>query len=743
MNTSLFTSCSTWIWLPDAPETNCYTQFRQSFRMADTQIGVNLHISVEGQYAAFLNGRHIPSGQYSDFPHFKAVQTPDITQLLQPGENTLEIRVWYPGVDTSVSRRETPGLRFEVRQGIDILCCSDCSCAARLLPGYVQGPVEYITPQLGMSFHYEIPKPRLWKSACSIYKQANLVLRPIKEMVMEGSKPARVLMQGVFWLCGGATAGERMQNACLSFRTGSVYNVRLPAPSGLHLATEAGDGIFLILDLGAETSGYLTLDITTLESTKIDVGFGEHLDDLRVRTSVGGRSFGVTVWGSSERHRFIHYFRRLGCRYLQLFIHGREAVVYEASIIPVTYPVNRTPSFRCSDTMYNQIYETAKKTLHLCMHEHYEDCPWREQALYGFDSRNQMLAGYYAFGEFTYARENLRLLALSQRSDNLLELCAPARVPVNIPTFSLAFIIALEEYCRYSGDLAFGCEMLCVAENILDSFRSHVCNGIAWNYREPGYWNFYEWNDLLDGTPIEHGESLAPSADAGLQLFGLLALQRMSALHQYLGLDTEALDLECNTLIKGLEQFWNGDVGAYSSFLRDGKQIQYAELIQALTLYTGACPDHRQAKLRQGLSDGRWLPVTLSYSIFKYEALLQEPALYAEETFRQIVQRWGKMLLAGATSFWETDEGAEAFERAGSLCHGWSGIPVYLYGAYILGVQPNQPGIWRPCEKIPCGIHTVQGVLVSPEGQIKIGSTPGPRAENWFCLQKNGEKIYL
>ena len=39
-------------------------------------------------------------------------------------------------------------------------------------------------------------------------------------------------------------------------------------------------------------------------------------------------------------------------------------------------------------------------------------------------------------------------------------LCALAKVPVNIPSFSLAFIVALEEYCRYSGDLAFGEEML-------------------------------------------------------------------------------------------------------------------------------------------------------------------------------------------------------------------------------------------------------------------------------------------
>ena len=54
--------------------------------------------------------------------------------------------------------------------------------------------------------------------------------------------------------------------------------------------------------------------------------------------------------------------------------------------------------------------------------------------------------------------ENLRLQALSQREDGLLELCSPARVDITIPVFSLAFIWAMEEYYRYSGDAAFAKE---------------------------------------------------------------------------------------------------------------------------------------------------------------------------------------------------------------------------------------------------------------------------------------------
>lgn len=59
--------------------------------------------------------------------------------------------------------------------------------------------------------------------------------------------------------------------------------------------------------------------------------------------------------------------------------------------------------FQIGDILSQKIYDTAVRTLKLCIHEPYEDIPWREQSLYCFDSRNQMLCGYYAFQEFKFA----------------------------------------------------------------------------------------------------------------------------------------------------------------------------------------------------------------------------------------------------------------------------------------------------------------------------------------------------
>lgn len=76
------------------------------------------------------------------------------------------------------------------------------------------------------------------------------------------------------------------------------------------------------------------------------------------------------------------------------------------------------------------------------------------------------------------------------------------------------------------------------------------------------------------------------------------------------------------------------------------------------------------------------IPCTLSSSIYKYDALLREGDTYWEYVKKDIEKQWGNMLFSGATTFWETAEGHADFNNAGSLCHGWSAVPIYLYATY-------------------------------------------------------------
>ena len=48
-----------------------------------------------------------------------------------------------------------------------------------------------------------------------------------------------------------------------------------------------------------------------------------------------------------------------------------------------------------------------------------------------------------------------------------------------------------------------------------------------------------------------------------------------------------------------------------------------------------------------------------------------------EYIVKDIEEKYGYMLENGATTFWETIGGSADFDGAGSLCHGWSALPVY------------------------------------------------------------------
>lgn len=70
-------------------------------------------------------------------------------------------------------------------------------------------------------------------------------------------------------------------------------------------------------------------------------------------------------------------------------------------------------------------------------------------------------------------------------------------------------------------------------------------------------------------------------------------------------------------------------------------------------------------------------------TIYVYEALLKQGDCYKEYIMADIRKVWGKMLNAGADTFWETEKGADDFAYAGSLCHGWSAVPIYIWGRYF------------------------------------------------------------
>lgn len=101
---------------------------------------------------------------------------------------------------------------------------------------------------------------------------------------------------------------------------------------------------------------------------------------------------------------------------------------------------------------------------------------------------------------------------------------------------------------------------------------------------------------------------------------------------------------------------------------------EYTVLGNALAILAGLELDKEY--VCEKIVNGELSDCSLSMKIFKYDALLAtDKEKYQERVLNEIRSDYGKMMENGNT-VWETINGACAFDNAGSLCHGWSSIPI-------------------------------------------------------------------
>lgn len=708
MNNNIIRKSS--FWIDKMVDVNQYVQFIDFFTIENANEDFILNIRADSQYIVWLNGSLVGFGQYADYEHYAVFDSYPISSFLHEGTNKIAILGYHYGEDCQVYRLGTPGVCCWISSDKNVVFEFSKSTKCRICPSYESGEIERISPQLSFSFRFDALKEDNWLSKNymldfswenAIEQQSYLLNpRPIKKLDIHKRHSGQIVAQGVFLDQEKSDfSGERMYNAYLSSKYWNEisecdsYSRKLTSDMNdgiiFSYSKTHSDGIYLVIDLGEEEAGYFDLDILVPKGTQVDIGFGEHLDDLRVRSFTTGfiRNFAGVFYGSGKRDQFTYYIKRLGCRYLQLHIYSLDFTLFYAGILPVRYPVKNEQALTISDKLHQKIYDVGIRTLILCMHEHYEDCPWREQALYSMDSRNQMLCGYHAFQEFDFARESIRLLGMGQRENGVLELCAPARISITIPAFSLIWIVQLQEYIQYSNDLVFGHEMLPIASKILDFFRAIKIDGLLPAVKGVEFWNFYDWASGLFGEEVGGLSDHEIRFDAPLSSFYSLALASYRELLKSLspGTDFETISTEITSLNSIIEEtFWNDEMQCFASYKTENELTHYCELTQALIICANACSDNRKEHLIDQMTGDKneLIPVTLSYKVFYYDALLKSSKPMLNHIFQDIENVWGKMIFQGATTFWETIEGSDAFDSAGSLCHGWSAIPVYYYHLY-------------------------------------------------------------
>ena len=626
-----------WIWINETGAEDEYGEFFDIFDYVSGRAVVG--ISCDGNYALYINDKMYNTsdglaafGQYADFPWYKVYDEIDITKFLTVGRNELRIVVWHYGADFTSTYYNAPAcLIYDVQVDNESVVYSSEKTLCRLACGYVSGAKKRITQQLGYSFRYD----------------ARLGNNEVKNAVVN-------------------------ESLCYTLYPRPIKKLELkPLISGRLIDKEKR-----IYDLWRENVGLLYIRFKAPAGENVTISYGEHIEDGEVRRKIDKRDFSVEIIGSGRTEEYLNPFRRLGCRYLQVDA-SENTIIEEIGLHETLYPVTERP-YAAENPLHQNIYDIAVRTLRLCMHEHYEDTPWREQAMYALDSRNQMLFGSAAFEDgLEFQRASLKLMAKDRRADGLLSICAPSSVNFAIPSFSLWFVIAMSEYTVRTGDTTLAEEYYVKLSSIIHVFSERLENGLVRNFNKQSqevYWDFYEWSEGLY-------KACDCNFDAALQVIFSIALQEMAAVCRSLKKQTQADEYihQAETLNAAINaRFWRSDKGLYDTF---GDGNHYSELVNALAILCGAATGSRADKICAELvTKENVVKSTLSMLCFTYDALIKvDKGGFSDYIIQDIDARYGRMLAAGATSFWETEEGEKAFQNAGSLCHGWSAAPVYYY----------------------------------------------------------------
>ncbi|MBL8550584.1 MAG: alpha-L-rhamnosidase N-terminal domain-containing protein [Hyphomonadaceae bacterium] len=483
-----------------------------------------------------------------------------------------------------------------------------------------------------------------------------------------------------------------------------------------------------------EAAGGEVIDIVVCERLPGEYEAAALAPDARIeRRPLLGLDAHVTRIVARPGRQAFETFEWDAVRWMQ--IHVRNAPqglrLSEVGLVATRYPGEARGAFECSDPLVNKLWHLGRKTLEVCMHDGWIDCPSREQRQWLGDATVEHLVGEAVFGPQIHAlnRHFLRSAAESQRTDGLLEMFAPGdhrRFGWLIPDFSLQWIFNVWDHFEYSGDREF-------ARSLLPT----LLRALAWfetQQEEDGriadlpYWHFQDW-----AAVGRTGYATVLNAE----LCG--AFEIAARIAAALGWSDEAArrHAQAARLRESLDAHWDDARGLYvdcvdpSTGTRRPRVSQHAN---AAMILWGGVSEERAARIARAIGDRSRLRLTPAppiimegepydeaehivlantfFSHFVYSALAKAGRF--DMALNLMRERYGRMIERGAVTLWE------GFEPDASLAHGFSATPTWQLIRHVLGIGPAAPGAPVRISPNLCGLEYARGVQPTAGGDIAL-----------------------
>jgi hypothetical protein len=372
------------------------------------------------------------------------------------------------------------------------------------------------------------------------------------------------------------------------------------------------------------------------------------------------------------------------------------------------YPYDVAAEFACSDPRLEGIWRRSLRTMRLCSHETFEDCPYYEQMQYAGDTMITSKIALFTTGDGRLTKQSLHHFDWSRLSDGLTQSRFPSRLVQIIPSWSLHWITTARDYVYCTGDLATVRELLPGMRAVLDWFRRHGdADGLP--ARLP-YWNITDWCPWWPRGVVP-GAADGPTCIISAQY--ILALDEAADLIRLAGGTQEAAALasEAGALREKLHaRFWSEAEGLY--FDRPGGP-EISQYGNAWAIVCGAAsPAVRARVLQRFPTDAKLAPGSFFWWHTGFRAL-DQAGVY--DRMLEFLGPWHEMVDYGLDTFVEEN----SYWR--SLCHAWSAHPALEFLTRILGVTPRTPG-FAEIDIVPhcCGLTHARGKVCTPRGPVSV-----------------------
>ncbi|HRU05059.1 MAG TPA: family 78 glycoside hydrolase catalytic domain [Candidatus Brocadiia bacterium] len=738
-----------WIREPSCVRPKGVFAAKKTLRLEAVPRRAVVHVAADSRYAFFVNGIFAGRGPVRGTHRLTFHDTYDITPLLSPGENTLALAVMVFGQAFFVYVVGQPGVWLEGEievGGVTECVATDGAWRVKPLKAYDDRATLY-TFQAGWSEWYRAdleedwtgPSTKGWRKPETLTLDEALAGRELRPRMIGP-------MADTLWTPRSAPRATLAPPPPpeLMDDYGKLMDVEpvLPAPEGLLTGAEGAAAVWplvihppadrqcarLLFDIGRLEAGHLEFEIEGPPGAIMDIGYNEALVEGRLPTAHGelgkGYRFADRYVLGQGRRRYVSLFAFRAARFIQIVLRqfGAPVTLHSLGLRSGVAQAERRGRFCCSDLMLDKVYEAASMTLRLCMWDTYMDCPWREQAMWVGDMFAESLYESVTLGGYAMSRQCLEMASHGMTDEGYLRSVYPSEATRNIPSFSLLWVMSVDNYVRFSGDASLLAPVFETVVRIMETFdRQRAENGLL-NEIE-GAWQFYDW-----GWKTFEGQNAIPS----LLCFG--ALNAAARLARRLGRAAVAQVWEARAqeLAAAVNRvLWSDQTRSYhDGVLPDGRLAdRRSQHVNALAVSLGLAPADRLAGALDALERGGQDVILADpfYHHFVLDALGRGGRL--TKAIEVVRQRFQPMLSSATGTIWETWTGkiSRGDANCWSLCHAFSCGMLWLFPAYILGVTPLEDG-WRRFRVAPAtgGLEFAQGTLPTPWGGIQVSWMDGP-----------------